>query len=197
MIAIVNYGIGNVQSLMNFLMAFDPEVVLTTDKKQIEMADLVVMPGVGSFGPAMKRLNATGLNEVLTHRHESNRPLLGICLGMQLMFECSEESADERGLDWFKGKVVSFPNTLRKPHMGWNDVPWENQTDDFYFVHSYYANTADQRLKISTCDYHLSFPAIIQCGNTFGLQFHPEISSEAGHKLMTQLMKEWQPCLKK
>lgn len=191
MIAIVNYGIGNVQSLLNFLKAFDPNVVLTTDKKLVEMADLVVMPGVGSFGPAMKQLRSTGLNEVLTYRHESNRPILGICLGMQVMFECSEESADERGLSWFNGKIVSFPNDVRKPHMGWNDVCWKSQTDDFYFVHSFYAKPTDQRLKISTCDYSLPFPAIVQYGKTIGLQFHPEISSEAGINLMTQLMKEW------
>ena len=197
MIIIVNYGIGNIQSLMNFLLRFDSEVVVTTDKKQIEMADLVVMPGVGSFGPAMKQLKSSGLNEVLTQRHQKNLPILGICLGMQLMFECSEESSDERGLSWFNGKIVSLSDVVRKPHMGWNEVSRKGQTDDFYFVHSFYASTTDPRLKISTCDYPLPFPAMIQSGNTFGLQFHPEISSEAGNRLMNQLMKEWQLCLKK
>lgn len=192
MIAIVNYGVGNILSLRNFLMRFDDCVVVTDDPDLVETAKLVVLPGVGSFGPAMQRLKETGLEEVLKLRRSAGFPILGICLGMQLMFGTSTEAPGVEGLGWFSGTVHEFSADLISPHMGWNSVSTGEWVYDFYFVHSYKVSTDDQALEIAYALYEQPFPAIVQNGNICGVQFHPEISSTAGINLMKKLMEEWQ-----
>ncbi|MBM7561395.1 imidazole glycerol phosphate synthase subunit HisH [Fusibacter tunisiensis] len=193
MIAIVNYGVGNIMSLKNFLERFDNFVSVTDAPETILMADLVVLPGVGHFGPAMRQLNRSGLAEALGKRHDAGGPILGICLGMQLMFESSLEDPDALGFGWFSGHVDLFSSELITPHMGWNSVLWDGVLADYYFVHSYKVSMdLDENAEIGYASYGEKFPAIIRHKNICGVQFHPEISSNVGITFMKNLMEAWQ-----
>lgn len=194
-IAIVNYEVGNTKSVKNAFERFkDCEVVLTDDVALITAADAVILPGVGAYPDAVKALKEKNLVPTLKKvAFEQKKPFLAICLGMQLLFESSEEGQSEGGLGWIPGKVIRFnvPN-LHIPHFGWNDVQininspiFKNLSTEpnFYFAHSYHASCASEYV-LAYCDYGLKFPAIVKKDNVFGMQFHPEKSHSSGLLLL-------------
>lgn len=194
MIAIIDYDAGNIKSVEKAILTFDEDVVLTRDRDVILSADGVILPGVGSFGEAMRRLNDYGLTEVLKEVAEKNIPLLGICLGLQLLFERSEESPEAEGIGLLKGHIKRIPDVgLKIPHIGWNDLSYPNPGRLFkgvpegtyvYFVHSYYLEADDPKIVTATTQYGAVIQASVECGNIFATQFHPEKSSDAGLRML-------------
>ena len=193
MIAIVDYGRGNLGSVEKAFGRVGMEAVVTQDPKVVADAEAVVLPGDGAFHDAMGNLQTLGLIAPLRACFESARPFLGICLGYQLLFTESEEFGQGKGLDVIGGAVRRFPAGLKVPHMGWNQV--EHRGDlrlfegipsgaDFYFVHSYYPETTDASLRVATCTYGITFPAAIGRGPLFATQFHPEKSQRWGIRLL-------------
>lgn len=197
MIGILDYGVGNLTSLVNYFLDCDGDVRVTKDPIEIMTADLLVLPGVGLFETAINNLNQSGLMPVLNQRREMDLPIVGICLGMQIMLSGSDESPGVKGLGWFEGKCRLFPPTLTVPHMGWNRVrPYLDYEanpltipSDVYFVHSYYGQLMDTQQIISVCEHGFEFPAIIKDGNTIGLQFHPEKSGPQGALLLKKMIR--------
>ena len=211
MIAIVDYGIGNIKSLMSLLEYED--VLLTDSADDLMCADVMILPGVGAFGYAMDALKERGLDAVVKAFAKTGKPLIGICLGMQLMYESSEEYGLHQGLGLLKGQIKTLPDTLIKPHMGWNklivpkdasnldenDTSYTNAASDtiinsdttvdnryMYFVHSYYAENVDQSTIVASTQYGVTIPAIVQSGNLIGFQGHPEKSATLGTSLLMQ-----------
>lgn len=194
MIAIVDYDAGNIKSVEKALILLGEDVVVTRDKDTILNADGVILPGVGAFGDAMDKLNSYGLSDVLREVAAKNIPFLGICLGLQLMFESSEESPNAVGLGILKGKVVRLPEVgLKIPHIGWNNLKYPNKGRLFkdipedtyvYFVHSYYLQAADESIVTATSEYAATIHASVEQGNVFATQFHPEKSSDMGLKML-------------
>lgn len=194
MIAIVDYGMGNLRSVeKGFLKAgVDAEVV--SDAKAIDDSDGVVLPGVGAFRDCISNLNNAGLTEAIIRNIEKGKPFLGICLGLQMLFSESEEFGMCKGLDVLKGKVVRFPESeLKVPHMGWNNVKvmrrppvFDGIPDNsyFYFVHSFYVAPEDKGVVATTTDYGLEFTSMVWKDNIFATQFHPEKSQELGLKIL-------------
>ena len=193
MIAIVDYGRGNLGSVEKAFGRVGMEAVVTQDPKVVADAEAVVLPGDGAFHDAMGNLQTLGLIAPLRACFESERPFLGICLGYQLLFTESEEFGQGKGLDVIGGAVRRFPAGLKVPHMGWNQV--EHRGDlrlfegipsgaNFYFVHSYYPETTDASLRVATCTYGITFPAAIGRGPLFATQFHPEKSQRWGIRLL-------------
>lgn len=196
MIVIVNYGVGNVGSILNMLRKIGARARLGSTPEEIRSADKLILPGIGHFGHGMNRLIDTGLvPELEEHALVSRKPLLGICLGMQMMTRGSEES-EAPGLGWVGAATHRFPDApgLRVPHMGWNTVEPGGQArlfdrdgaepDRFYFVHSYYVRTDDPAHLAAGCQYGLDFAASFEVDNLFGVQFHPEKSHLFGMKLL-------------
>nr|WP_312092875.1 imidazole glycerol phosphate synthase subunit HisH [Niallia sp.] len=171
---------------------------ISEDKEALLQADALILPGVGAFKDAMAKLKETGLSEMIEAFVDSGKPLLGICLGMQLLFESSEEHGYSEGLKLLPGKVVRFPgiteegSAYKVPHMGWNKLQFKkdssitpNMDDDFvYFVHSYYADTKEEVI-IASCSYDKEVPAVVGRNNVYGMQFHPEKSSKLGMHLLS------------
>ena len=190
MIAIIDYDAGNVKSVQNALKKLGFEAVITSDIETIENADKVIFPGVGEASSAMKKLQERGLDAVIPNLKQ---PVLGICLGMQLMCNASEEG-NTKALGIFDCEVKLFLNSDIVPHMGWNNVSemkgklLENisDTDNFYFVHSYYAEIGENTS--SVCDYIKNFSATLEKDNFFAAQFHPEKSGDAGFKLLENFL---------
>ena len=193
MIAVIDYGRGNLGSVENALGRLGMRAVVTEDPRVIEDARALVLPGDGAFHDAMGNLQARGLLEPLRAALDDGRPFLGICLGYQLLFTESEEFGQGKGLDIIPGVVRRFPTGLKVPHMGWNSV--EHAGDlaildgvpsgaHFYFVHSYYPATADPSLTVATCTYGVTFPAAVGRGALFATQFHPEKSQRWGVRLL-------------
>ena len=188
MIAIIDYGAGNLHSVKNALDFLGAESVITSDKETILGADHVILPGVGSFGDAMDCIINSGLFDTVKQAADGTRPFLGVCLGLHLLFEESEESPGVKGLGVFKGKVVKIPDCgLKIPHMGWNNLKIAKpsrilpSTGEFmYFVHSYYIEPDNKELVSSYTDYGKELAVSIENGNVFAVQFHPEKSGEAG-----------------
>lgn len=190
-IAIVNYEVGNTCSVKNAFERFeDCEILLTDDLNKILTADAIILPGVGAFRDATKALINKNLSTTLESvAFSKKKPFLAICLGMQLLFESSEEGGDYKGLGWIPGKVVKFDVPgLHVPHFGWNDLkinissPLFNSLNDspnFYFAHSYHAS-CDKKYILGSCDYGIDVPAIVQNENIIGMQFHPEKSHNNG-----------------
>lgn len=191
MIAIVDYGVGNLFSLKSSLDFIGAQNVITNDADVIKNADKIILPGVGAFADAIKLLHQTGLVPVLKQQVSQGKPLLGICLGMQLLFENSFEYGCHKGLGFIKGDVCPIADdvdkTLKIPHMGWNSLDIKKQSplfkyikdgDYVYFVHSYYAKNCND--VIATSNYGIDLTAMVQNGNVFGAQFHPEKSGETG-----------------
>ena len=191
MIAIVDYGVGNLFSLASSLEFLGIETVVTNDEQVIRNADKIILPGVGAFADAIKLLRQTGLVPVLEQQVACGKPLLGICLGMQLLFEKSMEYGNHSGLGFIKGEVCPIaddaPQGLKIPHMGWNSLDFVKQSplfkyinngDYVYFVHSYYAKNSDA--VIATSNYGIDLTAMVQNGNVYGAHFHPEKSGETG-----------------
>lgn len=191
MIAIIDYDAGNIKSVEKALKTLGQEVVVTRDADAILSADKVILPGVGAFGDAMGKLQDYGLVEVIHKVVEKNTPFLGICLGLQLMFESSEETPGVEGLGILKGKIVKIPENgdLKIPHMGWNSLHFQNEGRLFanlpqdsyvYFVHSYYLQADDETIVKATTDYSTCIHASVEKDNVFACQFHPEKSSDVG-----------------
>jgi len=190
-IAVIDYGAGNLRSIRRALEAAGAHVTVTSDSEDVRRADAVVFPGVGAAGAAMDRLHQLGLVDVIGEVVAEGRPFLGICLGMQLLFEHQEEG-DTRGLGLLKGRVRTLSPEVKVPQIGWNRVRWIQEAagyhpaeeDDFYFVHSYVIEPDDPADIVAITRYGEVFPSIVRHGGVSGTQFHPEKSGPAGLKLI-------------
>ena len=193
MTAIVDYGIGNLFSLVSSFSEIGEEAVVTSDVATIEAADRIILPGVGAFEDAAKKLRESGLDKVVIAETQKGKPLMGICLGMQMLFEKSYEYGEHDGLGLIKGEVVPLlgriPADLKIPHMGWNKLKYEGDKDEIfkylredtfvYFVHSFYATGCEDSL-IATAEYGTRVTAAVRSKNVWGCQFHPEKSGKVG-----------------
>jgi glutamine amidotransferase len=193
MIAIIDYGVGNLFSLVGSLRHMAIECAVTRDADAIRSADRIILPGVGAFGDAVNKFRSCGLEPVLASEVESGKPLLGICVGMQLLFERSYEFGEHRGLGFLKGEVCpladDIPKELKVPQIGWNSLVFERggdpllkyskEGDYVYYVHSYYAKGCGDSL-VAWSEYGARVPGAVHSGNVFGTQFHPEKSGSAG-----------------
>ena len=193
MIAIIDYGRGNLRSVQKGMERFGHTVQVTSDPEEIAGAKGIILPGVGAFADAMQQLRERGLVEPLLSSIEAGKPFLGICLGMQVLFEQGEEHGVHSGLGVLAGRVVKLPPGLKVPHMGWNQLSIKQesallrgipQNAECYFVHSYYVEAVEPEIILASCDYGLEFPAVVGRKNVFGAQFHPEKSSELGLKIL-------------
>ena len=196
MIAIIDYGVGNLFSLSSSLRAVGAEVVVTDDREILKKADRLILPGVGAFADAAAKLRADGLDSFVREQAASGKPLLGICLGMQLLFEKSYEFGEHQGLGLIPGEIVpmqgTIPADLKIPQIGWNRLQLKGKNplfqhiqdgDYVYFVHSYYASGCDPYV-IATTDYGIEMTAAAAHGNVYGCQFHPEKSGPVGLKIL-------------
>lgn len=196
MIAIIDYGAGNLHSVKNALDFLGAKSEITSDKDKIISADHVILPGVGSFGNAMRRLDASGLTATVKKAADGSRPFLGICLGLQLLFEKSEESPGIDGLGIFKGNVVKIPeHGLKIPHMGWNNIRAAKKSrilpDSLpfvYFVHSYYIKPQDESIVSAYTEYGERLAVAVEAGNVFAVQFHPEKSGDVGMDILKRFL---------
>ncbi|MBD2864668.1 imidazole glycerol phosphate synthase subunit HisH [Paenibacillus oceani] len=197
MIAIIDYGMGNLHSVSKAVERLGFEAVVTSDPEVILSASGAVLPGVGAFGDAMSNLRETGLKETVLEYAASGKPLLGICLGMQLLFTESEEHGQHNGLNLLPGKVVRFRGPYKVPHMGWNRLSFRRSSPllegleegHVYFVHSYHVIPEETNDLLATTDYYQAVTAIVGRGNVYGMQFHPEKSSDLGMKLLERFLK--------
>lgn len=201
-ITIVDYGVGNVASIANMIRKTGFTSELTSDAAAIEAADRIILPGVGSFDTAASKLRLSGLGDVVVAKAAAGDRVLGVCLGMQLLLDGSEEG-DEPGLGIVPGTVRRFPRTigdemLRVPHMGWNTIarrgnadalPSVQEGDRFYFVHSYYADPLDKADTMAVTEYGVPFASMIRRGNVVGAQFHPEKSHRLGARLLADFAR--------
>lgn len=199
MIAIVDYGVGNIFSLYSSFKYIGAEVVLTSDPDEIKKADKIILPGVGAFADAAKKLRDSGLADVVVNEVKNGKPLLGICLGMQMLFERSFEYGEHKGLGLINGDIVPMegvvPDNYKIPHIGWNGLHFPNdkpkndlfkyveENECVYFVHSYYGTRCDDSLIAST-EYGAELTAAVADKNVYGVQFHPEKSGEVGMKIL-------------
>ena len=202
MIAIIDYGVGNLFSLCSSIRKIGMEAVVTADPAVIEGADRVILPGVGAFGDAIRKLRATGLDQLLQKLAAEGKPIMGICLGMQMLFEKSYEYGEHEGLGLLKGNVVAMegriPAGLKIPHIGWNALHIRRDSkllryikneDCVYFVHSYYATDCEESV-IATAEYGAELTAAVEQGNIMGCQFHPEKSGEVGLNILRAFCEE-------
>jgi len=194
-VAIVDYGLGNLRSVAGAVEHLGYETIVTADPRVLAAAGKLILPGVGAFGDGMRNLRERGLVEPLTQLvRVEGKPVLGLCLGMQLLLSESEEFGTHEGLGWIEGAVRRIPqNGVRVPHVGWNDLQrtGESRLFDnlgpeplFYYVHSYWADPVDATVVKGVCDYGRPMPAVIEAGNIFGTQFHPEKSQLDGLTLL-------------
>ena len=196
MIAIIDYGVGNLFSLVSSFKAVGADTIVTGDPDIIRKADKIILPGVGAFENAAKKLRESGLGEIVIEEAKKGKPVMGVCLGMQLLFEESHEYGIHKGLGLIKGKVVSMrdriSDDLKVPHIGWNALHFKNETEIFkyikdgdcvYFVHSYFAETDAENITATT-DYGCEITASVHKGNVYGCQFHPEKSGEVGLNIL-------------
>lgn len=192
MIAVIDYGVGNLFSLCSSLKSIGVQAVVTSDKELIRSADKLILPGVGAFADAAQKLRDGGLDKIIKEQAEAGKEIMGICLGMQLLFEKSFEYGEHEGLGLLKGSVVpmegNIPAELKIPHIGWNELhfvrnsrlfKYISENDCVYFVHSYYATNCDESV-IATAEYGKELTAAVELGNIKGCQFHPEKSGKVG-----------------
>lgn len=197
MIAVIDYGAGNLHSVVNALDYLGAESVVTSDRDTILSADRVILPGVGAFGDAMRSMDEKGLTEAVKEAADGSRPFLGICLGLQLLFESSEESPGVEGLGVFKGSVVRIPDHgLKIPHMGWNNISLAKksailpESNPFvYFVHSYYIKPENKEDVSARTEYGVTLDVAVERGNVFAVQFHPEKSGETGMGILKRFLE--------
>ena len=200
MIAIIDYDAGNIKSVEKAILALGEVPVVTRDRKTILQADKVILPGVGSFGDAMVKIRSFGLEDVIKEVVAKKTPFLGICLGLQLLFERSEESVGVEGLGILKGEIVRIPDKpgLKIPHIGWNSLKFPNEGRLFkgikedsyvYFVHSYYLKAEDEKIVTATTEYSTLIHASVEKDNVFACQFHPEKSSEVGLTILKNFIE--------
>ena len=197
MVGIVDYGVGNLFSLRSSLIAIGADATVSSDPEVLRRADRILLPGVGAFGDAAQKLRESGLAEFLIEEAKSGKPLLGICLGMQLLFEKSYEYGEHEGLGLIPGQIRPIseviPGDLKIPHIGWNALHFEktdcplfrylSEGDHVYFVHSYYAADCGEAL-VATAEYGAPLTAAVAKNNVFGCQFHPEKSGNVGLKIL-------------
>lgn len=200
MIAIIDYDAGNIKSVEKALQFLGEEVVITRDPEILLNADKVILPGVGAFGDAMQRLHEYKLVDIIKKIVDKGTPFLGICLGLQLLFDSSEEAPGVKGLGILPGKVVRFPAEieLKIPQIGWNALSLPNKGRLFegiedgefvYFVHSYYLKADEMSDVVATTEYGVTVHAAVERGNVFACQFHPEKSSDVGMKILKNFTK--------
>ncbi len=201
MIAIIDYDAGNIKSVEKAVIKLGYDCVITRDKEVLKKADKLILPGVGAFGDAMGRRNEYGLSEVIKELVvDESKPLLGICLGLQLLFESSEESPGVEGLGLLKGKIVRLPegDDRKIPHMGWNSLEFPKKSLLFrkivkgsyvYFVHSYYLKAEDEKIVAATTEYGTTIHAAVEWGNIYATQFHPEKSSSVGLRILRNFLE--------
>ena len=197
MVAIIDYGVGNLFSLTSSLKAIGADVIVTSDKEELKKADQIILPGVGAFEDAARKLRESGLDKFIKELAQNGKPLMGICLGMQLLFEKSYEYGEHDGLSLIKGEIVPIKNdvdsSLKIPHIGWNALKFQNSPspifanikdgDCVYFVHSYYAKNCSDSV-IATTEYGAELTAAVADKNIFGCQFHPEKSGKIGLEIL-------------
>lgn len=193
MIAIIDYGMGNLRSVQKALEFLGHEAVITDERASLSAAERIILPGVGAFGDAMAQLKRRELDKAVLEAAETGKPLLGICLGMQLLFASSEEGGHFEGLGIIPSTMTRFPDRgLKVPHMGWNSLNLRPcplfeglpESPYVYFVHSYYASEVSDAWTAATCDYGAPFTAAVRRGNVYGTQFHPEKSGAAGLQML-------------
>ena len=195
MVSVIDYDAGNIRSVEKALLALGEEVLVTRDKEAILSAERIILPGVGAFGDAMGRLHNYGLVDVIRQAAAENIPFLGICLGLQLLFERSEESGRVQGLGILKGEILRIPDhaDVKVPHIGWNSIALTNSGRLFkgvpehsyvYFVHSYFLRAAEEEIVTASTVYGTQIHASVEKGNIFACQFHPEKSSRVGLKIL-------------
>lgn len=200
MIAIIDYDAGNIKSVEKALLYLGEDVCISRDAKEILSADKVILPGVGAFGDAMGNIRRFGLDSVIKEVTERGTPFLGICLGLQLLFERSEETPGVEGLGILKGEILRIPDKegLKIPHMGWNSLELTNNGRLFrglegnpyvYFVHSYYLKAEDEEIVKAVTDYSTRIHASVEKDNVFACQFHPEKSSSVGLQILKNFVK--------
>ena len=200
MIAILDYDAGNLKSVEKACKLLGQETVITRERQEILGADRIILPGVGSFGDAMSNLKKFGLDEVIHEAVDDKIPFLGICLGLQLLFESSEETLGVDGLGILKGKIMRIPKhaDMKIPHMGWNSLHLQNNGRLFenidegayvYFVHSYYLKAEDESIVKATTEYGTTIHASVESDNVFACQFHPEKSSSIGLGILENFTK--------
>ena len=195
MIAIIDYDAGNMKSVEKALDFLGAEYIVSRNEEELRKADKLILPGVGAFGDAMSKLDSYGLSAVIKELVGAGKPILGICLGLQLMFEESEETPGIRGLSLLKGKIVRFDDSfgLKIPQIGWNSLEFPKTSKLFagveegsyvYFVHSYYLKAEDEGIVAATCEYGNHVHAAVESGNIYACQFHPEKSSDVGLRIL-------------
>lgn len=192
MIVLIDYCIGNIFSILNAFRMIGVDILLSSERDKIEEADKIILPGVGSFKEAMKNIDRFELKDVLIKKSKEKIPILGICLGMQILFEESEESPGTKGLGLLKGKIKKLPSDVRIPHMGWNTVslkksPFLQDKTFFYFAHSYYCSPEKSEIILGETFYGIPLPSIVRDENIWGVQFHPEKSGENG----IEFLRRW------
>jgi len=192
-LTIVDYGAGNLPSVYMAFRRLGLEAQITSEAKALRRASAIVLPGVGAFGDAIGSIRALGLEDAILSTINNGVPFLGICMGLQLLFEVSEEMGEHRGLGVLAGRVRRFPQGQRVPHMGWNQVHqvrairlWEGVLDHSYayFVHSYYAAPEDESVVAARTDYGLDYVSAVARGNVYAIQFHPEKSQDVGERIL-------------
>ncbi|MBD5486463.1 MAG: imidazole glycerol phosphate synthase subunit HisH [Lachnospiraceae bacterium] len=199
MVAIIDYDAGNIKSVEKAIQALGESVRITREPEEILSADHVILPGVGAFGDAMNKIHQYHLADVIRKVVDRGTPFLGICLGLQLLFESSEESEGVDGLGILQGKIVRLPEMrgLKIPHIGWNSLKYPNKGRLFegipeeayvYFVHSYYLQAEDAQIVTATTEYAAHIHASVEKGNVFACQFHPEKSSDVGMKILKNFL---------
>ena len=200
MIAIIDYDAGNIKSVEKAVDLLGQESVVTADSEEIFRADKVILPGVGAFGDAMGNLRRTGLDDVIRQVVRKGTPFLGICLGLQLLFERSDEAPGVEGLGILKGEILHIPDKegLKIPHMGWNSLHLEHGGRLFrgveegayvYFVHSYYLKAAEEEIVKASTEYSVHIHASVEKDNVFACQFHPEKSSDVGLSILKNFVE--------
>lgn len=200
MIAIIDYDAGNIKSVEKAMQLLGQEVTITRDSREILEAEKVILPGVGAFGDAMEKIRKYGLEEVINEVITRNTPFLGICLGLQLLFERSEEAPGVKGLGILKGEILRIPDKegMKIPHMGWNSLKLMGSGKLFegipdgsyvYFVHSYYLKAADERIVTAATEYSVQIHASVEKNQVFACQFHPEKSSDVGIQILRNFVR--------
>jgi len=202
MIAVIDYGVGNLFSLCSSLKYIGADTIVTSDKKEIKKADKIILPGVGAFADAKRKLDGQGLSELICEQAAEGKPIMGICLGMQMLFEKSYEFGEWQGLGLLQGDVIPMKNyvdsTLKIPHIGWNALKikkehklfrYISEGDCVYFVHSYFATRCSDSV-IATAEYGRELTAAVAKGNVMGCQFHPEKSGEVGLNILRAFCEE-------
>lgn len=197
-VAIIDYGVGNLRSVEKAFAANGHEAIVTGDENELQNASKLVLPGVGAFAACMNAFRECGLVDVVLERVASGVPLLGVCVGMQMLFEESDEFGKSRGLGLLSGRVCRFGDELVVPHVGWNSIQQRREhalfagiEDDsfFYFVHSYYCEPAESGVVVGETDYGVRYASVVAHQNIFGVQFHPEKSQTVGLRLLSNFAR--------